>query len=133
MPSFSQHSLSNLSTCHGDLQRLMHEAIKVVDFRVTEGHRGREAQERAYEAGSSKARWGQSFHNAMPSLAVDVVPWPVDWHDLGRFRFLAGVVLGIASQMRIEVGWGGHWRTFKDMPHFELLGYRLEDHLPEED
>lgn len=133
MPSFSQRSLSNLSTCHPELQRLLGEAIKHVDFTVLEGHRGREGQEKAFREGNSRARWGQSKHNAKPSLAVDIVPWPIDWNDHERFHHLAGWVLGIASQMGIDLGWGGLWTTLVDMPHFELLDYRLEDFLPEED
>lgn len=65
----------------------------------------------------------------MPCLAVDVVPYPVDWDDRERFAYFAGIVKGIAFSMGLEIRWGGDWdqdgktldEIFSDMPHFELL------------
>lgn len=130
MPGFSQQSLEKLSTCHPDLQRLFAEVIGVVDCRVIEGHRGKEAQDKAFAEGKSKLRFPQSKHNANPSLAVDVVPYPVDWNDRERFCHLAGVVQGVAHALGIRIRWGGDWNQngqwrderFVDMPHFELVG-----------
>ena len=52
MPTFSKRSLDNLAACHPDLQKVAHEAIKHLDFTVICGHRGREAQNKAYKKGS---------------------------------------------------------------------------------
>jgi peptidoglycan L-alanyl-D-glutamate endopeptidase CwlK len=52
---------------------------------------------------------------------VDVVPYPVDWLDLARFRALAKVVKECAEELGTEVQWGGDWKTFVDMPHWELV------------
>ena len=68
-------------------------------------------------------------HNECPSMAVDVAPYPVDWEDLDKFRYFAGWVLGIASQRKVRVRWGGNWKQdhklssegFIDMPHYELM------------
>lgn len=129
MPAFSQRSLSNLSTCHGDLQRLFGEVIRHFDCAVIEGWRGQEEQEKAFREGKSRARFGKSFHNAHPALAADVVPYPIDWNDLSRFQHFAGFVLGVASQLKIDIRWGGHFTTLVDMPHYELADYRIEDFL----
>jgi len=67
-------------------------------------------------------------HGATPSRAVDVVPYPIDWNDTKRFHVMAGLVLGIASEMGIELAWGGDWnrnwvytdQRFHDLPHYEL-------------
>lgn len=56
MPVFSKASKERLSTCHPDLQRVMNEAIKITDFTVLEGHRGKAAQDAAFAAGNSKIR-----------------------------------------------------------------------------
>jgi peptidoglycan L-alanyl-D-glutamate endopeptidase CwlK len=80
--------------------------------------------------GKSKTRWPTSKHNAVPSLAVDLVPCPVDWKDRERFILLAGIVIGIAWKLGIPVRWGGDWdgdsniaeHSFQDLPHFELIG-----------
>ena len=81
------------------------------------------------------------------SRAVDIVPYlpnkpHVDWRyfkelrvainagnhkegkeiekNIGRWHELAGRVLGVAESMGIKLAWGGHWKNFVDLPHFEL-------------
>lgn len=128
MPKFSEASKRELASCHPDLQRVLNEAIKHIDFTVLEGHRGEEEQNAAHAAGRSKLKFPQSNHNLKPSQAVDIAPYPIDWQDWRRFDFLAGYVKGIASQMGVELRWGGDWdsdnemadQTFHDLPHFEL-------------
>lgn len=126
MPKFGRASSQRLATCHPDIRKVCEQLIKTYDFSVTCGHRGKADQEAAYKNGNSKVRWPNSAHNALPSNAVDLVPYPVDWNDIGRFKELAAGFLAIANFMR-ELGiikhefvWGGNWRTLKDYPHFEL-------------
>lgn len=121
MPSFSTKSAARLLTCHHDLQRLFNEVIKHVDCSVLCGHRTREEQDEAFALGHSRARWGQSKHNFQPSLAVDVVPYPVDWDDLNGFRAFAAVVKEQAARLGIKVRWGGDFVKLVDMPHWELV------------
>lgn len=128
MPQFSQRSLTALSTIHPDLQRVLKEAIKHVDFVVLEGHRDKIAQDAAVAAGKSKTPWPKSKHNSKPALAVDIAPYPISWSDSARFYRLAGFVQGIAAMLGISLRWGGDWdgdgdlrdQTFHDLPHFEL-------------
>ena len=51
---FSTRSLDRLKTCHEDIQLVMQEVIRVVDFSVVFGHRGEEEQNKAYPKFSSK-------------------------------------------------------------------------------
>jgi peptidoglycan L-alanyl-D-glutamate endopeptidase CwlK len=120
MPSFSKKSLHNLVTCHPDLERLFKEVIKHRDCSVLCGHRTEEKQQEAYDKGYSKVKFPNSRHNKLPSTAVDVVPYPIDWDDKEEFTYFAGFVLGVASQMGIEVEWGGRFKNFYDGPHFQL-------------
>lgn len=130
MPSFSQRSLDKLNTCDQRIQRVFLEVIKHRDCMVIEGHRGKTAQDAAFNSGMSKTPWPRSKHNRSPSLAVDVMPWypeaphirwdmnnPKSSHELREF---AGFVLGVAAGMGIDLRWGGHWRSFFDGPHYEL-------------
>lgn len=102
--------------------------IKYVDCTVIQGHRGQVSQDEAYRTGKSKLRYPQSKHNSLPSKAVDVAPFPIDWANRERFAYFAGVVKGIALAKGIALRWGGDWNrdgntkdeTFSDMPHFEL-------------
>lgn len=135
MPKFSDFSKANLATCHPDLQCIFNRVIEHVDCRVLQGHRGQEEQDRLFQEGKSKLMFPASKHNNRPALAVDVVPYPIDWKNWRRFDFLSGVVWGIAGEMGIQIRWGGDWdrdlefndQTFHDLPHFELYGESFRD------
>ena len=130
MPKFGRKSRERLATCESDLQMLFKEVIRYVDCSILEGHRGQDRQDSLYEEGKTKVKYPRGRHNASPSRAVDVVPYPVDWKDRERMTLFAGFVLGIASQMGINIRWGGDWdqdfevqdNMFDDFPHFELKG-----------
>lgn len=124
---FSKQSLANLKTCDKRLQKLFNEVIKHYDCTILEGHRSNEDQLKAFNAGKSRIKSGGK-HNHSPSLAADVVPWPIDWKDKNRFYHFAGTVQGIAKMLNIKIRWGGDWdsdnimkdQTFNDLPHFQL-------------
>ena len=120
MPHFSEKSKQRLSTCHPWLQDICNEGIKIYDFSVLCGHRNETAQMIAFQEGRSKLEWPKSKHNKTPSLAVDLAPYPIDWKDLERFYHLAGIIKGLAFQMKIPITWGGDWLNFKDYPHYEI-------------
>ena len=130
MPKFGKQSRTNLHACHQDLQNLFLEVVKYFDCSILEGFRGEIGQNKAFHEGRSKLKYPESKHNKMPSLAVDVVPYPINWNDKERFYYFAGFVKGIASQLGIVIRWGGDWdsdtqvhdQTFFDLPHFELEG-----------
>ena len=123
MPKFSERSKHNLSTCSPLLRCVFDEVIKHRDCAVICGHRGQEAQDKAFAEGKSKLRWPLSEHNQQPSRAVDVVPYPIDWSDITRFRMFGNFVLGVAAWLGLKLEWGGNWETFKDYPHYQELNY----------
>jgi len=128
MPKFSKLSEERLSTCDSRLQLILKEAIELIDFTVLEGHRGKEAQDEAFRKGTSQLPWPKGKHNALPSRAVDIAPYPIDWNDTHRFAFLMGLVAGIAKKHNVKVRFGLDWNRngkindekFKDFPHVEL-------------
>ena len=136
MATFSKASLAKVVTCHPDLQKVLHEAIKHYDFTVIFGHRTVEEQFELYKKGRKlvDGKWvkvgstvtnldgksKKSNHNYSPSYAVDIAPYPIDWNDLGRFKTLADVVKKTAKDLGIELVWGGDWKTFRDYPHYEV-------------
>lgn len=129
MPSFSQTSKDRLRTCDEKLQVLFNEVVKTWDCSILCGRRSKEDQNKAYEEGKSKLRYPESKHNLLPSKAVDVAPYPIDWNDLGSFYMFAGYVKRVAENLGIRVRYGGDWdgdkktadQTFNDLPHFELM------------
>jgi len=128
MPKFGTRSKSALHSCDKRLVEVFNEVIKTVDCSVLEGHRNKTKQNKFYDEGKSKVKYPFGRHNKQPSLACDVVPYPIDWNDRERFHLFAGFVLGVASQMGIILRWGGDWNQnwfvddnkFDDFPHFEL-------------
>jgi len=127
-----------VSKCHPDIQKVVAESIKEYDFIVTDGWRGEAAQNEAYRKGNSKVKFPNSYHNCLGkhikpehlpagigpedacSLAVDLVPLPVDWNDLKRFEELAKVIKKNADKLGIGLEHPFTW----DKPHFELTLYR---------
>ena len=134
MPKFGTTSKLRLTTCHPDIRDVMNEAIKFMDFSVIAGRRNEESQTAAYESGNSQVPWPDSTHNSDPSEGIDVAPHPIAWDDRERFTLLAGVILGMAFLMKIDLRWGGDWNRdtevkdnkFDDLGHFELV----LDHTP---
>jgi len=127
VPRFSEISAHRLETCHPRLQTVFNEVIEHFDCTILEGHRSVHRQAELVRTGFSQTM--NSRHLPYPSQAVDVAPYPVNWKDRERFHLFAGFVLGVASQMGVELRWGGDWdqdtevsdNGFDDLPHFELV------------
>ena len=124
MPILSPKSLERLDTCDTRLRRVIERAIKIVpeelDFTVLCGYRNEVDQERAFNTGVSRLKWPESRHNKQPAMAVDVVPFPIDWDDLNRLNRLASYIFRAAIIEKVDIEWGGHWPKFKDYPHWEI-------------
>ena len=128
MPRFGTSSKKRLKTCDSSLQNLFNEVIKYFDCTIIEGYRNEEDQNSAVAKGFSKVLYPDGKHNRMPSNAVDVAPYPIDWDDTERFIYFGGFVKGIAASMGINIIWGGDWNdntqltdnNFDDLVHFEL-------------
>lgn len=135
MAKFGATSLKQYNTLCEELQLVCDRAIQVFDFSIVEGFRGEAAQNQAFMKGASKVKWPNGKHNKLPSDAMDLAPYPVDWSDeedaIRRFVYLAGFVVGIASGMGITLRWGGDWNSdrdirdekgkLRDWGHFEVI------------
>jgi len=127
--TLSESSLTELETCDPSLVRVVMEVAPIFNIRVIQGHRGRDLQNQLFEKGLSKVRWPNSKHNVKPSLAADIVPYPIDWNDLKRFYYLGGLMAAVGVRKRTPIRWGGDWnqngiftdQTFHDLCHFELF------------
>ena len=129
MPHFSDKSVSNLTTCDTRLQRLFQRVVRDFDCTILEGHRNKDRQNQMVEEGKSQVRWPGGKHNTLPSLAIDVTPYPIVWDDRERQTLFAGFVLATAKAMGIDLRWGGDWDSdtevgdnrFDDLVHFEIV------------
>ena len=93
MPRFGTRSRNALHSCDERLVKVFNEVIKTVDCAVLEGHRDKDKQNKYYKEGKTKLKYPLGRHNEVPSRAVDVVPYPIDWNDRERFHLFAGFVL----------------------------------------
>lgn len=102
----------------------------VMDFTVIEGLRSYERQQMLFNNGKSKTM--NSKHLMQDdgfSHAVDIVPWPIDWKDTGRFYILNGIMRAAAAELGVTIRTGADWdndgliqdQTFHDLPHYELV------------
>lgn len=103
-------------------------------IRITQGLRTFAEQEKLYNQGRTSpgkkvtnAKAGQSIHNY--GLAVDIcliidgkdVSWDTakDWDNDGVADWYECVKIFA----KYGWDWGGNWKTFKDLPHFEKKGF----------
>jgi peptidoglycan L-alanyl-D-glutamate endopeptidase CwlK len=116
-------SRERLLTCHPELQVFVMKVAEGVeagecegvdDITVLCGWRGEASQNEAFRAGNSKLQWPNSKHNSVPSNAVDIAPYPVDWDNKVAFSRLRIYAKGIARGMGLDI------RTISwDLPHYE--------------
>lgn len=129
MSKFSELSLSRLKQCHPDLQKVFYEVEKHIECTVLCGYRGEKEQNDAYNGGFSKLKYPKSKHNLIPSRAIDVAIYPINWKNRDSFIYFAGFVMGIAKQLGVKIRCGVDFNSnldFKDDslfdgPHFELV------------
>ena len=130
---FSRQSYQHLFSAHPNLIEVADLALACspVDFGISCGFRGEDAQIAAFGAGKSKLTWPNSLHNHMPSSAVDFFPC-IDgraaWERKDLFFLIAGLMLGIADCLGYRLRWGGAWDgvvnepgQWSDLPHIELV------------
>lgn len=102
-----------------------------IDLRITFGFRSFEKQNELYNQEHdgkdndgngiiddrhehvTNAKGGQSFHNY--GLAIDVIPFIDGKPDWNTKKWPVISLLG----KNLGFAWGGEWRSFKDLPHFE--------------
>lgn len=119
MKKFSAASAKKLGTCAQSLQLLCNEVLQELDITVICGTRGEAEQQEAFKTGKSKLQFPNSKHNSLPSQAVDIAPYPVDWNDIKGFENMLTVVERCAEKLNIDIRLGRDFK-FRDYPHVEL-------------
>jgi peptidoglycan L-alanyl-D-glutamate endopeptidase CwlK len=117
MFKLSNKSEGKLLGVHPLLICVVREAILIStqDFTVLEGLRSSERQQKLYDAGKSTTL--NSRH--ITGHAVDLAPWPISW-DWNYFYPIADAMKEAASNLNVDLEWGGDWTNFPDGPHFQL-------------
>ena len=139
----SQRSLNSLSGVDPSLVKVVKRAIEITeqDFIVIEGLRTREQMMINYGKGrtaaqlavhgipasyakpkESKVTWLNNpfASNHAKGKAVDIVPAPVDWEDISKFKKINEAMQAAAKELGVKLSYGGDWTKKKDYPHWEL-------------
>lgn len=117
---FGTKSKTILAGVHPDLKRVMVLALSrsPLDFTVLEGRRTLSRQKLLLRKGATTTL--NSRH--LTGHAVDVAPMiggKVRW-DWPLYHKLALTIKKAAKDLKVNIRWGGDWKSFKDGPHWEL-------------
>ena len=152
MAKFGTSSMTRISSCTRDIQTILLEVVKYRDCTIVEGNRTEERQHEHWQKGrklkksqldAKKAdNWEivdkkkivtykdgytkKSKHQAYPSIAVDVVPYPEMYKDEIAMHELRGVINYVQDRLyeegkierKLDNGydlWNG-W----DLPHYQM-------------
>lgn len=138
----SERSLKSLEGVDPNLVKIVKRAIEITeqDFIVIEGLRTKEQMMINYGKGrtvaqlavhgipasyakpkEAKVTWLNNpfASNHAKGKAVDIVPAPVDWNDISKFKKINEAMQAAAKELGIKLSYGGDW-TKKDYPHWEL-------------
>ncbi len=113
-----KRSTDNLNGVHPDLVQVVRRALELslVDFTVIEGLRTPERQAELMKQGFTRTL--KSRH--IIGQAVDIVPLPVDWNNPEPFKLVADAMKKAALELGVRITWGGDFKTFKDLPHYQI-------------
>ena len=64
----------------------------------------------------------KSKHNYLPSLAIDLYAYKGKYADYSKHNmtYLSLLIKEVSEEFGVEIEWGGDWKSFVDMPHYEL-------------
>lgn len=117
----SQKSLDKLKGVDEDLVRVVKRAIELttVDFAVIEGMRTAERQKELMAKGYSQTLLSKH----LIGRAVDLGAWvngTLSW-DKAPYLEIAKAMKQAAKELKVNIRWGGDFKSFFDGPHFELV------------
>jgi len=126
MFKLGNNSIKNLTGVDGRLVEIADLAITIsrIDFGIpsTGGLRTTADQAKLFADGVSKADGvnNKSYHQS--GKAIDVyayVDGKASW-DKYHLTTIATSMLQAAAQLGYPLKWGGNWKSWQDMPHYEL-------------
>lgn len=122
----SQRSEDNLIGVNHSLVRVVRNALQMseVDFTVVEGIRTSERQKELVAKGASKTMNSYHIPNANGGRAVDLYPYYDGKVQVNAspatYRKIAAAMKKAAVDLDVKLTWGGDWKTFVDMPHYQI-------------
>lgn len=126
MYKLSKTSEDRLIGVNPDLIRVINRALEIskIDFGIPQygGLRTATEQNFLYLDGKSQLDGFHKKSNHQSGNAFDVfayVDGKASWNK-EYLTHIATAILAAASELGVKLSWGGHWKSFVDMPHFEI-------------
>jgi peptidoglycan L-alanyl-D-glutamate endopeptidase CwlK len=124
---FAQSSIDMMRDVEPRLAAVMYEAKEraIIDFDVSCGHRSIEEQKKLFDNNRSllDGTNHKSKHNYFPAKAVDIYAYKGKYADYSKEKmyYLSQIIKESAKDLGVKIRWGGDWKDFVDMPHYELV------------
>lgn len=123
---FGKKSKEVRDTLDPRLVLLVNKLADLFDISLIWGYRDEEQQTKFFNEGTG-VEWPDSKHNVMPSKAVDLAPYPLNWsditqQDIEQWNMILGAALAIAKEEGFEIRLGKNFSNRVDYPHIELYG-----------
>lgn len=114
----------NLATVDSRLQEIVTKAREIagVNFVVGSGKRDETQQKRAVELGWSKTMDSKHKKGNAADIWVLDENGQVTFADKAAYKKVATAMKQVAQELGYDLEWGGDWKSFKDIPHFEIKG-----------
>ena len=126
MFAFSKKSLERRYGVSSILILISDRALQIspIDFGIPDygGRRTKREQNRLYKDGLSKCDGYDKKSEHQEGMALDVyayVDGRASWEE-EHLAIVAAAMLQAANELGYKLEWGGLWKNFKDMPHFQL-------------
>lgn len=146
MVILGKKSIKQRSTCKKPLRDFIDGLVNKLntvndpnlrDIMIFQGLRGKKDQNADYDAGNSKKKWPDGYHNnpkleeipedvsTIPeedkSNAVDILPYPEMWDNDEKLALLGKYGKQVLKELKLDgiISWGGDWTSFPDTPHWQ--------------
>ena len=134
---WGQNSLNRMKGVDERLIRVLFRAIRIasrkmdgIDLSIPQlgGLRTADQQNKLFENKLSRCDGYdlKSYHQS--GRAIDVIPYikgvnvyslPKEEMELAFYK-VASCMLEAGAKDNVKLNWGGNWKTFKDLPHYEI-------------
>ena len=128
MYKLSGQSLARLNGVDPRIIEIVDHALTItpIDFGIPDhgGFRTPMEQHELFNKGVSKCDGFALLSEHQNGLAFDIYAYTdgkASW-DRGHLTAVAAAILQSASVLGYALEWGGHWASWQDMPHFQLVG-----------
>jgi len=115
---WGKRSKEVLATLDDDLILFCNCMADIMNLSLIWGYRDEEQQTEYYLRGIGLP-WPSSYHNQLPSKAVDMIPYPTGYNDLEVIDEMRGAAMAVQVYENLDITNGKHFSNVVDPTHFQ--------------